>query len=291
MFNIDNKLKLAIDLFMNTRITPFEVYQLSGLEDEISIEEFYEYLSNYKDENGNKIKKRPHPIVKQEYKDLIKKLKAQRQEKLTEIEEKKKQEDLSKAGFIETVIYNMRCDGLSYRTIAKELEKEFKLYISHESIRKICGEAFKERNQNEKEVISRIKAKEKKDNHKEDKGFVVGRNIYKYIPEEELYEAKKRGMTYMEITEYLKTRNINVCPKTVATRCNRIYAKKGESIPSLRKGSLNYKRKLVKQENLINMVYDIAKKRKANKQQLEIFIEEVSKMYKIKIDIDNERDR
>ena len=287
MFNIDNKLKLAIDLFMNTRITPFEVYQLSGLEDEISIEEFYEYLSNYKDENGNKIKKRPHPIVKQEYKDLVKKLKAQRQEKLTEIEEKKKQE----AGFIETVIYNMRCDGLSYRTIAKELEKEFKLYISHESIRKICGEAFKERNQNEKEVISRIKAKEKKDNHKEDKGFVVGRNIYKYIPEEELYEAKKRGMTYMEITEYLKTRNINVCPKTVATRCNRIYAKKGESIPSLRKGSLNYKRKLVKQENLINMVYDIAKKRKANKQQLEIFIEEVSKMYKIKIDIDNERDR
>ena len=110
--------------------------------------------------------------------------------------------------YLTEYIYELRKDGCSYNIIAERLYEEG-IKISYESIRKISKNVFKEHNEIE------AKAKYQKKNQIS-------------LLNEEIYELRKQGLTYLEISQFLETKDIHISYETIRQYCKKIFKDKNE---------------------------------------------------------------
>ena len=110
------------------------------------------------------------------------------------------------------------------------------------------------------------------------------------IKEIDIYKLRKAGCTYEEISKYYKKEaGINVHPTTISKKSKEVFRKMKEQEPSIRRGYKRDIRRIKSKTDLQSMVYEIAKRKNANQKQLEQFMDEVSKMYKVDLSCDNEK--
>lgn len=174
---------------------------------------------------------------------------------------------------IDKLICNLRTEGKSYRYIVYCLQTRG-IQLSHETVRNICKNLPK---------IEKIKRK------RSNKAKKTEKKISKkaFIKELDIYNLRKAGYTYEEISKYYKNEvGINVHPTTISKKSKIIFRKMNEKEPSIRHGYKRDIRRIKSKTDLQSMVYEIAKRRNANQKQLEQFMDEVSNMYKIDLKSD-----
>ena len=169
-------------------------------------------------------------------------------------------------------LYKLKQKGLSIQTIQEELNSRG-IKCSVAPIRKMLEKYIDE------------------------KGLTMPKTINKRKKEwlnEEIYELRKSGMYFSNIRQRLLEKNIDLGENIIAKRCHRIFELKNEEEPHPPRGRKpnsfkvnNHNLKLIDNEELRDIVLNRGKKRKATQEQLKKFAEEVSKMYNVKIDIDN----
>ena len=110
-------------------------------------------------------------------------------------------------------IYELREQGESYEEIARYYNGKG-IEISKATIAYRCKKIYNEKGKEEP------KAKK-------------GKKERKDVTNEEIYELRKQGMTYGDITKYYNKKGIKINPSTIRLRCKEIYEKKGEEAPKV----------------------------------------------------------
>ena len=104
-------------------------------------------------------------------------------------------------------IYELREQGLSYESIAKHM-KDKGIIVSVECIRRRCKDIYNKKNKEEPHAQY---GKQGED-----------------ITDDEIYELRKRGMSYNQIVKHLKKMGKGISIVTLRKRCNKIYEQRGE---------------------------------------------------------------
>ena len=104
-------------------------------------------------------------------------------------------------------IYNLRKNGLNYREIVNELEKQG-IKINYNTVRKRCKEIYA--------LKGEIDPKEKSNNP----------NV-----NEEIYKLREQGLSITKIAEQLRKQGIEICESNIYKRCKKIYITKGKKQP------------------------------------------------------------
>ena len=110
-------------------------------------------------------------------------------------------------------IYELREQGMTHKEIAKYFNDKG-IHITGVTIGKRCKEIYKEKGK--KEPKTKRGRKERKD-----------------VTNEEIYELRKQGMTYGDITKYYNKKGIIINPTTISLRYKEICEEKGEEAPKV----------------------------------------------------------
>ena len=105
-------------------------------------------------------------------------------------------------------IYELREQGLSYLSIAKHMKSKG-IMVSVECIRRRCKDIYNKKNKEEPHAQYRKQ----------------GENI----TDDEIYELRKRGMSYNEMEKYFRKMGKGISIVTLRKRCDKIYEQKGEA--------------------------------------------------------------
>ncbi len=108
-------------------------------------------------------------------------------------------------------IYTLREQELSYEKIAQYFKGKG-IKVSPTTIEKRCKEIYKDKGKKEPKL--RVERKNP-------------------IPDEEIYELRKKGLSYKKIGENLNNKGIKISPATIRKKCKEIYKEKGEKEPEL----------------------------------------------------------
>ena len=173
---------------------------------------------------------------------------------------------------ISKTIYELRKQGLTYKQIADELNKQG-INVKPYTVAYRCKE------------INDMKYK-----------FNRGRRVKIEPIDKMIYNLRLNRYSDSRIIEFLDKKGITISRANVIHKTNRIFKIKNEEVPKsiFRKNSKRVVKTNVDNKQIIDAAYKIAKKKKANKEQLDRFIKEVSKMYNtdLKVNIDyNEKER
>ena len=260
-----------IDLFINTKLHIPEILQIVNLDEKISLENIYDFLYEYRNEEGKMIKKNRTYFG------------SMMDEKIYQLKkEGKDSEEISRVlfedGYRVTVDFvEHRCESIfrskNEKSAQFNLHRKNTIKISEkdifdkvqkgESISKITEEY----NQNGIKVsyytvISRYKAycrsigvNEKINKSKVVKKTKKDKKVERKLDgrEELIYRLRKNGYPYTAIREYLNQQGIDVSPETVRRECKRIFEQKGEFEPKyIRLANDKYK-------EYYNIVYDMRK--------------------------------
>lgn len=172
-------------------------------------------------------------------------------------------------------IYELRKQGLTYQQIADELIKQG-INVKPYTVAYRC------------KVINEME----NENYK----FNRGRRVRIEPIDIMIYNLRLNRYSDSRIIEFLDKKGITISRANVIHKTNRIFKIKNEEVPKsiFRKNSKRVVKTNVDNKQIIDAAYKIAKKKKANKEQLDRFIKEVSKMYNtdLKVNIDyNEKER
>ena len=115
------------------------------------------------------------------------------------------------SGVTDEEIYELSEQGLLHEEIAQYFNDKG-IHITGATIGKRCKEIYKEKGK--KEPKTKRGRKERKD-----------------VTNEEIYELRKQGMTYGDITKYYNEKGIIINPTTIWLRCKKIYEEKGQEVP------------------------------------------------------------
>ncbi len=293
-----------IDLFCNTNIRISNILKKVAPNNEITLEDLYYFLNQYRTKDGDKLtrpgKPRNNKEKSKEYNDEI-------------CEE----------------IYEMREKGKTYRDITNILNQKG-IKISCSTVIRISDKLYNDKNKIDKrkyEFFSKLETEiyelmkngmsyEEIKNHFNKKGIEIsingieyrcrkinkamGEEQYKYlrkcktdIDNETILLLRTHGMTYHEISDYYRSNGIKVSHETIRQRLKKIKAdndKVKQNDDTIYQKSnaqtlLNFS-KVKNKKELITVMLNVAKKKKATKEQLRIFAYEVSKMYKERIDFE-----
>ncbi|MCR5146213.1 MAG: hypothetical protein K6B70_02555 [Clostridia bacterium] len=166
-------------------------------------------------------------------------------------------------------IYELRKQGLTYGKITEELNKQGynleKWVVAYR-----CQRMFEEKGAS----CNILNEKWKKAR----------------LAKSEIYYLRKQGYSDSLITEKLRTRGVEISRKTVYKKMSDAFREKGEPIPDavINKKTRGKNGLVDSKTDLLSTVLRVADKKKASKEQLEVFIKEVSKMYNTDIGMDVE---
>lgn len=285
-----------IDLFCNTRIKMSYILKRVAPNNEITLEELYNFISQYRTEDGNRLD-RPGKSGK------------------NYIDEDKNKRFKDYSDETREEIYELREEGKSYKEIANILnEKGIK--ISRSTVVKISDMLYEDKKKIDKrkqifkpeleEEIYELKKKgmsnKKIIKYFNEKGIDInvseisyrfrkmckakGDEQYKYlsvykkdVDNETILALRTQGMTYHEISNYYLDKGIKVSYETIRQRLKKMKARNDN-------GKVYNVSKVKDKNELITAMLKVAKKKKATQKQLKIFADEVSKIYKEKIELD-----
>ncbi len=111
-------------------------------------------------------------------------------------------------------IYNLRKQRISYQDIVNYY-KERGENISIALVQARCKKIFATKQEKEPEGINKSKIN---------------------ISNEEIYELRKQGLSYVKISEYYKEKGISIYPMTVCRRCKIVFEEKKEEEPKIKRG-------------------------------------------------------
>lgn len=177
---------------------------------------------------------------------------------------------------IDKMIFDLRIKGKSYREISQSLKNKG-IKLSYETIRKLC------RNFKVNEKVC--------DNNSNSSKEKMPKSKKSLIKEDDVYNLRKKGYTYEEISNYYKELQIDIHPCTISKISKGIFRKLQENEPSMRRGYKRDIRRIKSKTDLQSMVYEIAKRKKATQIQLEQFMDEVSIMYNVDLRCDREEEK
>lgn len=349
-----------IDLFCNTESSMTVILRKVAPNNEISLEELYDFIENYRTDDGKRItrkgRKRKLDFLKDEiyelrkkgltYEEILEYYKEKGidtnitiiQNRCNEIYMEKVEKHNSRKRLeygrrfdknVDNIILNLRDRNYTYEQISKYLKKSG-IDMSTSTVSNRCrAELFnrKYRNKTDKvydedivelrkrgmtyieikdqlcqtgfkvpmsKIESVCKAYDKNASKvepvlkNEDKKTYRANN-YIDLPDEYIYELKENGLSYREIAKRLTKEGIEVCYETVRKRCKLIYQEKNDAEPP-RAGEKGTSETSY-QERIVDVMFEVAKKRKATKQQFKRFAKEISEHYKINIDCTNVKER
>ncbi|MCR5146214.1 MAG: hypothetical protein K6B70_02560 [Clostridia bacterium] len=249
-----DKQKKIIDLFCNSKIHVDEICKLADFDDSLVLGEVYEFINNYRDEKGESLK-RIKGATSEQYKEYINDLRSQRRINDRKKANKKSEDNINK----------------------KEREKGDFVKVSVEKIIELATDGLSI------EEIRDYYFKYGIDIYQEDacsRGDILPK--FKKIDDKLdifIHELRSEGGSYRTISEELEKDGIMISYETIRKMCNDNFKAENENIHIKNKTDLK------------SMIYEIAKKKKANKKQLVRFAKEVSKMYKIDLDIEDNIER
>ncbi len=110
-------------------------------------------------------------------------------------------------------IFELREKRLSYKQISEYFEKQGKK-VSLDKIRAKCKKIYKKRNKREPKANWRAE-------------------VISDISDNEIYELRKKGVTYQAISEYFEEQGKKIDQIKVSERCKEIFEEKGEKQPNL----------------------------------------------------------
>ena len=215
----DELKKRIIDLYCNTKIKPYDLYEIISANNYITDEEFYDFLNNYKMKDGKKLKKNFDIINKK----------------------------------IDECIYKLRSKGYDYEQISEELKRQY-IDLGKATVYTRCRQIFAEKG----EEVPRSKIRKRKTDKstennkkcKESKRKPIKKATNKkskkprgkqiLINEDELYRLRKSGLSLYQISEYYKSFGIDISAETIRVMCERIFKQKGEKEPKYDKLGYRY---------------------------------------------------
>lgn len=214
---ISDKLKKhIIDLYCNTKLKPYDLYEIISIENDITDNEFYEFLNNYKTKDGKPLQKDFDIINKK----------------------------------IDDCIYTLKLKGYNYSQISAELKKQF-IELSDASVYTRCKQIFEDKGEEMPKTKNKKESLVNKDKkHKKSKKQLVKkapaqscnkvRNKQSLINEEELYRLRKSGCSLHKITEHYKSVGVDISYETIRIMCDKIFKQKGEKEPKHEKLGYRY---------------------------------------------------
>lgn len=264
-----------IDLFCNTKLKAYEILRILNNENHnIELEEFYDFLNNYRTPDGKKLK-RNLKNIESNIDDKIYKLRLEgylpseislilkdqniilsqtgvfmRCKKI--FEEKgeeqprtnRRRKKISKVPAEE--IYDLiENQGLTKNQVV-DYYKDKKIKICYDTIRRKYKQYCEEQIKLGKEV-------KKTPTYKTIVEKPVKKIIKNVIDKQELYEIRKTGMPIIAIAEYYNEKGISVSSESIRLLCKEIFAEKGEEEPKYN----NSKNKLL---SLSDEVLELRKK-------------------------------
>ena len=260
-----------IDLFINTKLHIPEILQIVNIDEKISLENIYDFLYEYRDEEGKMLKKNRIYFG------------SRMDEKIYQLKkEGKDYEEISKYlfedGYRVTVDFvEHRCESIfrSKNEKSTQIESPRKNSINifgkdiYDKVQKgeSIGKITEEYNQNGIKVsyytvISRYKAycrsigvNEKINKSKVVKKTKKDKKVERKLDgrEELIYRLRKNGYPYTAIREYLNQQGIDVSSETIRRECKRVFEQKGEFEPKyIRLANDKY-------EEYYDIVYDMRK--------------------------------
>lgn len=301
--------KQIIDLFCNTKMNISQIYKKVAPNGEITLEQMYYFIENYRTEDGKRLMKKQTRGLFTELKDEIYKLKesGMTYKEITDYYHSKGidiNEETLKARCIEAYmdrgkdkpaksnlkkrtdipedeVFELRKKGYTYKQIVEYYVEEGKPLISISLICNICKKMYK------KAGI--------KDTTKLRKYSVISDEL---ITDDDLLSMRQQKVSYRGIQEYYRKKGIKISMYKITRRCQEI---KKNGISSIQQRCLNTEGKIQRKvedkasdlsaisnvknhQALMNAIQNVLKKRKATQEQIKIFSEEISKIYGEEID-------
>lgn len=242
-----------IDLYCNTKLKAYEILRiLNDGEQNITIEELYDFLYNYRTQDGKELK-RDIKAINSNIDDKIYKLRLEGHLP-SEISQILKEQNI----ILSSTSVFIRCkrifeekgeeqprtrrrrekifkvspeeiyDLIENREFTKkqvvEYYKDKKIKISYDYVRRKYKQYCVEQIQLGKEIKKTPKFKMFMENP-------AKKRIRNLIDKQELYEIRKSGMTLGAITKHYKEKGINVSTEAIRLYCKDIFAEKGEEEP------------------------------------------------------------
>ena len=165
---------------------------------------------------------------------------------------------------VTVMVYILRRQGYSYQKITDYLISNG-AEISLHQVRMISQKMFEKYNKKEPRMKS---------------------DTARSVSKKRIYDMRKEGVSCKKITEILNNEGIHVSYGYLVKECREIFKNKGEEMPSIKRKEEKHELDEIKNKQTItNLMLEVAKKKNATKEQLRKFSEEISKYYKIDIDI------
>ena len=242
-----------IDLFCNTKLKPNEILRIINNEEpSITMEDFYDFLYNYRTSDGKELK-RNIKTINSNIDDQIYKLRIEgySSSEISEILKKQnnilcptavfmrckkifeeKGEELpttnrrakksSKVSVQE--IYDLIVNGGLTKKQVVEYYKDQKIKISYDYVCRKYREYCEEQMKSEKDIKKLPKSKQIVEKP-------VRNTIKNLINRQELYELRKSGMTLEAIAKYYNEKGMSISGESIRGICKEIFAQKGEEEP------------------------------------------------------------